>query len=83
MTTIEVMVRLPFRLPALTDTLELWQISADGGAPENLGVTLSGPIPFGLSVHPDGRRIVFTAGMPRRPEVWVPKNLLPKVPPKR
>ncbi|MFQ5817467.1 MAG: TolB family protein, partial [Terriglobia bacterium] len=56
---------------------ELWRISADGGEPQNLGLAMEGLSLYGLSVHPDGRRIAFTAGTPRRSEVWVLENFLP------
>ena len=56
---------------------ELWRVSAKGGEAENLGVAMEGLLPYGLSVHPDGRRIAFTAGTPARWEVWVIENLLP------
>jgi len=56
---------------------ELWRISAEGGEPQNLGLTMQGLLPYGLSVHPDGRRIAFTAGTEPRSEVWVLKGLLP------
>jgi Tol biopolymer transport system component len=59
---------------------ELWQVSVEGGKPNPLGLTMEGLRPYGLSVHPDGRRIAFTAGRPRRDEVWVLENFLP--PPK-
>ncbi len=55
--------------------VELKRVSIDGGPPEDLGLSMEGVWPYGLSVHPDGRRIVFTAGSPLRQEVWV----LPKV----
>ena len=58
--------------------LGLWMISAEGGVTRNLGPAMNGR-PFGLSVHPDGRRIAVTAGTPRRPEVWVLKGLLKPV----
>lgn len=32
---------------------------------ENLGVAMEGLSPYGLSVHPDGQRIAFTAGTRR------------------
>ncbi len=57
---------------------ELWRIPAAGGAPEKLGV-----LPEGfrnLSIHPDGRRIIFSAGSdttPRKREVWAMENFLP------
>ncbi len=61
---------------------ELWRISVGGGEPQNLGLTMEALLPYGLSVHPDGRRIAFTAGTPPRGEVWVLKDFLPaqKVP---
>ena len=55
--------------------LGLWMISAEGGVPRNLGLAMNG-LPFGLSVHPEGRRLAFTAGIARRAEVWVLKDLL-------
>ena len=55
---------------------ELWRISSDGGEPESLGLAMEGLLPYGLSVHPDGRRIAFTAGTPNRQETWVMENLL-------
>lgn len=55
---------------------ELWRISAEGGEPQNLGLVMEGLEPYGLSVHPDGERIAFTAGTERE-EVWVLKDFLP------
>jgi hypothetical protein len=55
---------------------ELWQIPAEGGEPQNLGLVMEGLEPYGLSVHPDGERIAFTAGTERE-EVWVLKDFLP------
>ncbi len=57
-------------------TFELWRISAEGGEPQKLGLVMEGLEPYGLSVHPDGKRIAFTAGTERE-EVWVLKNFLP------
>lgn len=57
--------------------VELWRISIDGGAPRSLGLVMEGLLPYGLSVHPDGRRIAFTAGTEPREEVWVLKDFLP------
>ena len=56
---------------------EMWRIPADGGEPLRLGLSMDGLLPYGLSVHPDGRRIAFTAGTPKRSQVWVAENLLP------
>lgn len=57
--------------------LELWRIPAEGGEPENLGLAKEGVLPYGLSVHPGGKRIAFTAGTPLRRELWVLKDFLP------
>lgn len=56
---------------------ELWQIATEGGQPQHLGLVMQGIRPYGLSIHPDGRRIAFTAGRPPREEVWVLENFLP------
>ena len=56
---------------------ELWRISAEGGEPQNLGLVMEGLLPYGLSVHPDGKRVAFTAGRERHTDVWVLKNFLP------
>src|SRR6266849_36960 len=60
---------------------EFWRISAEGVEPQNLGLTMEARVPYGLSVHPDGKRIAFTAGTERRTEVWVLKNFLPALRP--
>lgn len=62
---------------------ELWRISAEGGEPQSLGLTMEGLSLYGLSVHPDGRHIAFTAGRPHRNEVWVLENFLPSPPTER
>ena len=56
---------------------EFWRVAADGGAPQNLGLKMEARVPYGLSVHPDGTRIAFTAGTEQRREVWVLKDFLP------
>ncbi len=40
-------------------------------------MTMEARLPYGLSVHADGKRIAFTAGTERHTEVWVVKNFLP------
>ena len=60
-------------------TLELWQVSVEGGEPERLGLKMNGVLPYGLSVHPRGSRIAFTAGTPPHQEVWVLENVLAQV----
>jgi len=54
---------------------ELWRVSADGGEPQRLGLTVGRQM-GGLRPHPDGRRLAttdFEANM----EVWVMENFLP------
>jgi Tol biopolymer transport system component len=53
---------------------ELWRIPVQGGEPENLGLSVERMVE--LRVHPDGRRIAFTAGSQRR-EIWAMENFLP------
>jgi len=51
----------------------LWRIAVTGGDPEPLDLAMKGL--RDVSVHPDGRRITFTAGWPSL-EVWVIENVL-------
>ncbi len=55
---------------------ELWQVPVDGGAAQNLGLAMDGL--RHLSLHPDGRRIAFTAGQ-QTSEVWMIENFLPSL----
>jgi len=57
--------------------VELWRIAAEGGEPQNLGLAIDGVLPGGLSIHPDGRRIAFTAGREPYLEIRVIENVLP------
>lgn len=54
---------------------QLWRIPAEGGEPQALGLKPHKGSTT-LSVHPDGRRIAFTAGDPSK-EVWVMENFWP------
>ncbi len=58
---------------------ELWAIAADGGEPRpmNLGVDLLSAPGF-LSVHPDGRRLAYSAGDPKY-EIWKFSNFLDRL----
>ena len=58
---------------------ELWRISAEGGEPQHLGLAMKGLLLYGLSVHPDGRRIAFTAGRSLGSQTWVMENILPEL----
>lgn len=50
----------------------LWRVAADGGNPQRLGPAIPRP-----TFHPDGKRIVVTAGIVSGAEVWVMENFLP------
>lgn len=51
----------------------LWRVATTGGAPEPLAIDLKAV--RDVSLHPDGRRITFTAGIPLL-EVWVIDDIL-------
>ena len=53
---------------------ELWRIPVQGGEPRRLDLTAENMRE--LRIHPDGRRIAFTAGQDKQ-EVWVMENFLP------
>jgi len=56
---------------------QLWRVPLEGGEPQKVGPPMEG-MRFPC-VHPDGRRISFTAGIPRRTEIWVMENFLPEL----
>jgi Tol biopolymer transport system component/DNA-binding CsgD family transcriptional regulator len=53
---------------------EVWRIPVAGGEPQRVGLAMPGL--RGLCVHPDGRRIAFTAGLPEI-ELWALEGLFP------
>jgi Tol biopolymer transport system component len=55
---------------------ELWLIPVKGGEPRKVDLTAENMRE--LRVHPDGRRVAFTAGQDKQ-EVWVMENFLPPV----
>jgi len=57
-------------------TLALWRISAEGGEPQRLGIEAE--VLRDITVHPDGKRLSFTAGHPAHAEVWAMENFLPE-----
>ena len=58
------------------ETTGIWRISAEGGEPQRLELAMRGL--RDLRVHPDGRRVAFTASpQKRKTEVWVMENFLP------
>jgi Tol biopolymer transport system component len=54
---------------------ELWLLAADTGERRKLGDLLNGP-GVEISLHPDGRRLVFSTAV-YKSEVWVMENFLP------
>jgi hypothetical protein len=52
----------------------LWRVPTTGGAPVSTGLALAGL--RDISIHPDGRQVVFNAGF-RMIEQWVMEHLLP------
>lgn len=68
---------------ASTRDREVWRVAIDGTESQKLGLNVNslGP-PFNsdqqIHVHPDGRRVVFAASEPAKPdEVWALENFLP------
>lgn len=58
---------------------EVWQVSAEGGQPRKLGISL--PLVRGLAVHPDGQRLAYIGGTRETQEVWLLENFLPPAKP--
>ena len=52
----------------------LWSVPITGGEPRDLGLNL--PALRDVRVHPDGRRLAFTAGFGDS-EIWVMQKFLP------
>ena len=67
----------PGDLQRPTVPADLWRIPVAGGEPERVGATMPGFL-LGLHVHPDGQRIVFSAGGSKK-ELWVLENFLPAI----
>ena len=67
---------LIFRREGREGTSGIWRIPAEGGEHQRLELGMRGV--RDLRVHPDGRRVAFTAS-PRKgkTEVWVMENFLP------
>ncbi len=59
------------------DVVDLWRVPVAGGEPQKAGLSMSRLMI--LRVSPDGKSIAFTASeQPRKSEVWVMENFLPK-----
>jgi Tol biopolymer transport system component len=55
---------------------DLWRVPSAGGVAQELELGMINLMH--MRVHPDGRRVVFTAGdRPEKAEVWVMENFLP------
>jgi Tol biopolymer transport system component len=54
---------------------DLWRIPVAGGTPQPMGVNMNVD---GISVHPDGRQIVFHTLPRRQSQVWALENFLPR-----
>ena len=52
---------------------QLWRVSLEDGEPQRIELSMRGM--RGLCVHPDGKRVTFSASY-RETEVWVMENLL-------
>ena len=59
-------------------SFELVSININSRKTKKLGLTMDGVVPYSFSVHPDGKRIAFTAGKEiyYREETWMLKNFL-------
>ena len=53
----------------------LWRVPITGGPPVSTGLMMDRL--RDVSIHPDGRRVAFNAGM-KRVEHWVMENVLPR-----
>lgn len=57
--------------------LDLWRIPAQGGEPQETGLTFDG-WNVDVRMHPDGHRIAFASKQVDKNEVWVMENFLPQ-----
>jgi len=61
----------------------LWRVEAKGGAPQDLHTEMTGEM-IHLTVHPDGKRIAFSAqGQIRNAELWTIDNIQQELESKR
>ena len=72
---------VPKLLDANGERKELWLVPVEGGQPRKLDIDVNNWIlpGGGFQLHPDGRRIAFSADDAAQsgPEVWAPDNVLP------
>jgi Tol biopolymer transport system component len=55
---------------------EIWKVPRENPEPQSFGFVMEDRELYSLSVHPNGERITFTAGLPRTEETWVMDRLL-------
>jgi len=55
---------------------EVWATAVDSG--QSVKLKFSRPNIRDISIHPDGRQIAFSAGLPDETTVWVMEGLMPK-----
>jgi len=67
------------RIEGQEPRLEGRQFSAEGGESQHPELAMEELLLYGLSVHPDGQRIAFTAGRGLGSQTWVMKNVLPEL----
>lgn len=61
--------------PSNNQARELWSVPIDGGEPTRFELAMEGMVD--LRLHPNGKRVVFSAGTSSA-EIWVMENFLPK-----
>ncbi|HSB15842.1 MAG TPA: hypothetical protein VLE22_15400 [Bryobacteraceae bacterium] len=61
--------------PPRIATSELWGVPAESGEQRSLGFSVGKDVQFPVSIHPDGKRLAFTAWEPAT-EIWVMENFL-------
>jgi Tol biopolymer transport system component len=61
------------RLERSSEQRSLWLVSIEGGEPRPLGLSMVGL--RAVNMHPDGTKLTFTAGWPKK-ELWVIENAL-------
>lgn len=63
--------------PGAQPMIELWRVSVESGKAEKLDLSMESM--RDITLHPDGKRLAFSAGQTKT-EIWVMENLLPAPP---
>jgi len=64
------------QIPFKARQWQLWRVAAEGGEPQQLGLSVTGQLTGALRLHPDGRRVAID-DIKANLEVWVMENFLP------